>query len=292
MTDGYATTDDGVRLYFQRIGTAPRVLLVPNGPPLLDLLERFAATHTIVMFDPVNRGRSDLLSDDARRGDVLEREADDIEAVRGAIGAAEVDLLGHSYTGVVLVLYARRYRARVGRMIQIGPAAPDGSVAHPRTPEDEALLQGIFERMLELQRDTEPDSEERCRRFWDVLRPLYVVDPADVAKLDAFARCHLETERRAASYVMTRIMPALSAMQLRADDVAGVTGPVLTIHGRRDRSAPYEGGRDWARILPDARFVSVDDAGHMPWIEKPIEVGGDIETFLAGAWPAAAERVD
>jgi pimeloyl-ACP methyl ester carboxylesterase len=267
------------------------VLLVPNGPPLLDLLEPCTATHTVVMFDPVNRGRSDLLGDGLDRDDVLEREADDIEAVRRQIGAADVDMLGHSYTGVVLVLYARRYPGRVGRMIQIAPAAPDGSVAHPRAPEDEALLQGMLVRMLELQRDTEPDSEERCRRFWDVLRPLYVVDPADVSKLDPFARCHLETERRAAGYVMTRIMPALSAMRLRAADVAAVTVPVLTIHGRRDRSAPYEGGRDWARLLPMARLVSIDDAGHMPWIEKPLEVRHAIATFLAGRWPGAADRV-
>jgi proline iminopeptidase len=290
-SDGYVTTDDGVRLYFQRVGTAPRVLLVPNGPPLLDLLEPFAATHTLVMFDPVNRGRSDLLADTARRDDVLEREADDIDAVRRHVGASEVDLLGHSYTGLVLVLYARRYRGHAGRLIQIGPAAPDGTVAHPRAAEDEALLQSIFARMLELQRDTDPDSEERCRRFWEVLRPLYVVDPADVSKLDAFVRCHLSTERRAAGYVMTRIMPALSVMQLRAEDVAAVTAPVLTIHGRRDRSAPYEGGRDWVRILPNARLVSLDDAGHMPWIERPGEVRRAIETFLAGEWPAGAVEV-
>jgi pimeloyl-ACP methyl ester carboxylesterase len=291
MTDGYVTTDDGVRLYFQRLGTAPRILLVPNGPPLRELLEPLTATHTVVMFDGVNRGRSDLLADSARRDDVLEREADDIEAVRRGIGAGSVDLLGHSYTGVVLVLYARRYREHVGRVIQIGPPAPDGSVAHPRAPADEALLQGIFARIAEAQRDTEPDSEERCRRFWDALRPLYVVDPADVSKLDAFARCHLETERRAFDYAMTRIVPALSATRLRAEDVRAVTVPVLTIHGRRDRSGPYEGGRDWVRILPDARLVSVDDAGHMPWIEKPHEVRSALETFLAGEWPPDSAEV-
>src|ERR1041384_2914397 len=147
-SNGYVTTDDGLRLSFQRIGTAPRVLLVPNGPPLLDVLEPFAATHTVVMFDAVNRGRSDRLAAAARRDRVLEWEADDVEAVRRGIGAHEVDLLGHSYTGVVLALYARRYPQHVGRLIQIPPAAPDGSVAHPRAAEDETLLQGIFARIL------------------------------------------------------------------------------------------------------------------------------------------------
>ena len=44
--------------------------------------------------------------------------------------------------------------------------------------------------------------------------------------------------------------------------------------------------------LPNARLVSVENAGHMPWIEKPAEVRSAIGTFLAGDWPAAAERVD
>src|ERR1041384_1544432 len=160
MTDGFVTSDDGVRLYFQRIGTSPRVLLVPNGPPLFELLEPLTATHTVVMFDAVSRGGSDLLAESARRDDVLEREADDIEAVRRALGVAEVDLLGLSYNAFVLVLYARRHADRVGRMIQIAPAAPDGSVPHVRLPEDEALLQGIFAQIEEVQCDTEPDSEE------------------------------------------------------------------------------------------------------------------------------------
>ena len=291
-TDGYVTADDGVRLYFQRIGTGDRVLIVPNGPPLFDLLEPLAATHTVVAFDPVNRGRSDRIVDAARLESLLEREANDIDAVRRHVGAATVDLLGHSYTGTVLVLYARRHPEHVNRIIQIGPAAPDGAVSHPRTPEDEALLQSIFVRILEVQRDTTPGSEEFCRRFWDALRPLYVVDPADVSKLDAFDRCDLETERHAGEHAMTRIVPALAAMRLQADDVRAVTAPVLTIHGRRDRSGPYEGGRDWVRILPNARLVSVENAGHMPWIEKPAEVRSAIETFLGGGWPAAAERVD
>jgi pimeloyl-ACP methyl ester carboxylesterase len=48
--------------------------------------------------------------------------------------------------------------------------------------------------------------------------------------------------------------------------------PVLVVHGTKDRSAPYGGGRDWAAMLPNARLVTVTNAGHVPWIEKPGEV--------------------
>jgi pimeloyl-ACP methyl ester carboxylesterase len=64
--------------------------------------------------------------------------------------------------------------------------------------------------------------------------------------------------------------------------------PVLVVHGINDRSAPYGAGRDWAALLPNARLLTVDNAGHVPWIEAPELVLGSIRTFLDGEWPALA----
>jgi pimeloyl-ACP methyl ester carboxylesterase len=61
-----------------------------------------------------------------------------------------------------------------------------------------------------------------------------------------------------------------------------VTARVLTIHGRKDRSAPYGGGKDWAEQLPNAELVSVENGGHAPWIEAPDVVFQSIRAFLEG----------
>jgi hypothetical protein len=37
--------------------------------------------------------------------------------------------------------------------------------------------------------------------------------------------------------------------------------------------------------------VTVENAGHAPWIEAPELVFGSIKAFLHGAWPEAAEQV-
>jgi pimeloyl-ACP methyl ester carboxylesterase len=81
-------------------------------------------------------------------------------------------------------------------------------------------------------------------------------------------------------YWMEHIMPSLRQLSISDDDMARVTVPVLTIHGTHDRSAPYGGGREWAARLPNARLVTVERAGHAPWIEAPDAVVSAIDEFL------------
>ncbi len=88
------------------------------------------------------------------------------------------------------------------------------------------------------------------------------------------------------------MLPSIQRLGLTDADFARASAPVLGIHGRKDRSSSYSGGRDWIRRLPNARLVTVDNAAHVPWIEDPDKVFGALGTFLDGAWPGAAETVE
>ena len=44
--------------------------------------------------------------------------------------------------------------------------------------------------------------------------------------------------------------------------------------------------------LPNARLVTVEDAGRAPWFEAPGTVFGAIQVFLGGAWPVSAQKVE
>jgi pimeloyl-ACP methyl ester carboxylesterase len=93
------------------------------------------------------------------------------------------------------------------------------------------------------------------------------------------------------SYWTRFLLPSLNAVNVTREDVEGVAAPVLIVHGLKDRSAPIGGGRDWARMLPDARLLAIDNGGHGPWIEAPDLVIGAIERFLGGDWPPQASLV-
>lgn len=289
---GYVTTDNGIRLFFQTFGDGARRVVIPNGFYLVDDFRHLADGRTLIVYDVRNRGRSDEIVDAAKLSRGIDNDVDDLDAVRRHFGIDRLDAIGHSYIGTVVVLYALKYPDHANRIVQMGAVQPDGRTEYPaHLTAGDAILAEVLGRLAELQKQPQPaDPEERCRRFWEVLRTIYVTDPADAWRIN-WSRCDLPNERNALKYANQHIYPSLRRLTLTAQDLAPVTAPILIVHGRRDRSAPYGGGRDWARLLPNARLVTVENGGHAPWIEAPNEVFPSINTFLDGEWPEAAERI-
>ena len=89
-------------------------------------------------------------------------------------------------------------------------------------------------------------------------------------------------------YWMGVLQPSISKLRLEAEEMSRVNAPVLVVHGRKDRNAPYGGGVDWAGLWGNARLLTVDNAAHAPWVEEREMVVGGIRAFLEGRWPEGA----
>src|SRR5262245_51882375 len=292
-TDGYITMEDGVRLYFEKLGSGPNATVILNGFIYLDDFKYLAAGRTLISLDLRTRGRSDLVSDTSKLKRGIHQDVDDLEVVRRHLGLNQIDLLAHSYAGLTVVLYAMKYSSNVNRIVQISPIPPDGAKQYPAplSNVDPTLLE-FFAKIQELEKERSSEDPVRfCKRFWSLLRVIYVANPADADKILPWERCDLPTERNLMSYWIGSLMPSVQSVKLTESDLAVVKASVLTIHGTKDRSSPYGGARHWASILPDARLLTVENTAHAPWIEAPEKVLGPIQTFLGGSWPEAAEKV-
>jgi pimeloyl-ACP methyl ester carboxylesterase len=286
----YLTTGDGVRLFFQQIGSGPKPVVIPNGFHMVDDFQCLSEDRTLIVYDLRNRGWSDHVSDPSKLARGIHNDVDDLETVRHHFGISQVDLIGHSYLGLMVILYAMKYPACVNRVVQIGPMQPHAGKQYPAhlTCADGTLTE-VFSKLGELQKEREStDPVEFCKKFWDILRVIYVSSPADADKIN-WGRCELVNERNMMRYWNESVFPSIK--ELKFEDVSKAQAPVLTIHGMKDRSAPYGGGREWAMMLPDARLLSVAKAGHAPWVEAPELVFGSIQEFLGGRWPEEAEKV-
>ena len=289
-SEGYIAADEGVRLYFEKLGAGEPAVVIPNGFCYLDDFRFLSRTHTLIVYDVRNRGRSDSVSEPGKLSRGVLNDIDDLELVRRHFALDRMTLVGHSYVGLTVVVYAMRYPGHADRILQIGPMQPSQREQYaPPLMVADGVMQSVFARIGELQKArASMDAEAFCRQSWAILGEIFVTDPAHAARVAAWGRCELANERMFMKYWMEHVLPSLQRLELTEDDFASVDAPVLTMHGNRDRSAPYGGGRDWARQLPNARLMTIDGAGHAPWIESPDAVFDAIDTFIGGAWPDAA----
>lgn len=289
----YVTTEQGVQLLVQKLGQGPQTVVIPNGFYLFDAFQCFAKCCTLIFYDPRNRGRSNPISDQSKLKKGIHHDVEDIEALRRHFTIDKVNLIGHSYMGVTVALYAMKHPGHTGRVVQIGSMAPHPAMAYPvhLTNPDRTLAE-VMAKIAQLQEERQSlDTKQFCRKFWSMLCEIYVANPADARKLH-WDPCDLTNESNFLKQWTEHVLPSLQNLNLTPQDFARAQAPVLVIHGRKDRSSPYGAGRDWALSLPNARLVTLDEAAHVPWIEYPDQFRSVLETFLSGGWPVTSEKVD
>jgi len=292
VSESYVTTDDGLRLFVRRMGTGGDLVLFLNGVPLIEDFAPLAERHTIVFFDNRNRGRSDAARDRTQIERGIHHDIDDLDTLRRHFGVEQVDVIGHSYAGFTAAMFAIMHPSSTRRVIQIGPIGPDPGRQYPAPLSNvDETMQKAMAGLGELMKERAAlDPVEFCRRFWSILGPVYVMNPADVDRLK-WVQCDSANERDFLGPWMQHIQPSIQQMTLTSKEFSAATAPVLVVHGTKDRNAPFGGGRDWARVLPNARLLAVGNAAHAPWIEAPELVLGAMRTFLDGEWPPNAELI-
>jgi pimeloyl-ACP methyl ester carboxylesterase len=197
----------------------------------------------------------------------------------------------------MVLLYAADHPDRVERIVQIGPVARRWDTPFPPelTANDPApVIDSAARAMLDSLRTSdlaERDPKAHCQRERDITRVRLVGDPRLAARVPDLCEAPNEWPRAFARHLRHHFVGSVQNLDVPWETFRRVTVPVLTVHGTRDRNAPYGAGREWASRLPNARLLTVQGAAHMPWLDQPDLVLTALETFLSGKWPAGAERV-
>lgn len=284
--EGYVAVDEGVELWYKTIGEGPEAVVVPAGVYMEYEFEKLADdSRTLILYDMRGRGRSSAVTDFSMLS--MEGEIADLEAIRQHIGKEKVSLIGWSYLGGLVVLYASRYPEHVNRVVQIGPVSPTyelymQSRSSPIDEESMAQLKRLQDEGLD-----KTDPEKFCTESWDIYMKRIFYDPEKIALFHS-DKCKCQNEMPDnVSKQLGAIIGSLGEWDWR-EELPGVEAPVLTIHGDSD-SLPLEGSRVWVKILHNARLLFVREAGHLPFVEQPEIFYPAVDTFLKGEWPAAAE---
>jgi len=279
----FCKTSDGVRIAYAVTG---------QGPPLVRSLGWFthleheeetpywghinahlARGHTLVRYD----GRGMGLSDRAVTDFSLEGKVLDLEAVVDAAGLDSFAVFGISEGGPTAVAYAVRHPERVQRLVLYG-----SSPAFNRMTDSERGRE-LFETMVTLARVGWGKDHPSYRQFFT---GMFMPDATGDAG-------RLFTEFQRASAPPENVVAMLEGLvKFDVQELAPqVSVPTLVIHRRGDTAIPFEAGREFAALIPAARFLPLEGRNHVPMPDEQdtAEMLSAIDSFLLeGSAPAAA----
>ena len=116
---GQYITIKGSKLWVEIDGKGDPLFLISGGPGGshvgMHSFDGLKDSSTLVYIDNFGRGKSDTATD--VKDYSIDRDVEDIEGIRKELGYDQINLLGHSYGGVVAQLYAVKYPKRVKHLI-------------------------------------------------------------------------------------------------------------------------------------------------------------------------------
>jgi abhydrolase domain-containing protein 6 len=226
---------------------------------------QLAEARRVVTLDVPGFGESAAVG----AGFELNRVADRIARGLAAHGVrGPFDLVGHSLGAGVATALAVRRPATVRRLVLVAPA---GFGAVP--PAISRILAAGADPLLAVRRALLPMADFPWGRR--LLLGGAAVDGAAIAP--GIARRMVtasESARRTPEALMTIGEGRLAAL------LAQTTMPLGVIWGREDRTVPSRNVDAVRRVRSDAEVELIDDAGHVPMIERPAEFTAALERLL------------
>jgi len=282
---GRVASFDGTELAVRAAGdpSAPVVLLA-HGFSLdmsvwCELWPELARDVRVVAFDHRSHGASAP----AAHGDLsLRAMGRDVAAVLQATSPGRpAVVIGHSMGAMAILAMAEQRPELFGRevvgAVLIGAASSD-------------LLRGAMGSVTELLRPWSGTLRSAARRVDAVRR---VATSSRVGVSGVVARVTqfgpdaphavvdhvVSLAERTASEVWTDALPELMEMDLR-HAVPRVHVPTLVVVGEHDRVTPPAAAVDLAAALPQGRLAVIAGAGHIPMLERPLDLDRAIRPFV------------
>ncbi|OON81584.1 alpha/beta fold hydrolase [Streptomyces tsukubensis] len=223
---------------------------------------------TVVLFDHVGSGRSDLSAWSSERYSTMDGYAEDVTEIIHELALGPVTFVGHSVSAMMGVLAAARDPEAFAGLVLLAPSPcfiddPDTGYRGGFSAEDiNELLESLDANYLGWSGAMAPvimGNPERPELGAELTNSFCRTDP-DIARV--FARVTFLSDNRA--------------------DLAGVRVPTLVAQCSSDAIAPPEVGPYVQSQIQGSRLITLNATGHCPQLAAPEETAAAIASF-AGA---------
>jgi pimeloyl-ACP methyl ester carboxylesterase len=278
----------GHRRAFVRAGSGPPLVLLHGigntAQTWAGVLDRLAASHTVIAPDLLGHGSSDK-----PRGDYsIAGHANGVRDLLSVLDIERATVVGHSLGGGIALQFAYQFPERIERLVLVGSGGlgPDlsASLRAASLPGAEAVLTVLSAASGALRFGLRAVDGVGHALGWKPVRDIAEAGDAILALRDAEARRAFLRTLRGVVDARGQAVTAIDRLYL-ADAV-----PMLVVWGSRDPIVPAAHAETVRRLVPSARIEVFEGAGHWPHLDDPDRFCAVLLDFLATTTPAAHDR--
>lgn len=284
--DEHGTTFNapGATIYYEVFGSGTPLFIAGGGPGfdhnylhVSDAWDTLAQTRRIVMWDQRGTGRSGPLK--PGQSCTLADQINDLDALRAHLGFDKIDLLGHSWGGVLAMAYAARFPQHIIHLAIVDSGAPrvsDTLFLFDDVYPDVTAKENSYSFTSEL---GEKDSEAAREAATDLYESMLFYSPEH---RDEFLKAMANDKE------YYEVNHAVNSDVERYDlnpEIIKFRFPTIVMCGRFDMNVAPVVAYKIHKAIPGSKFVVFEKSGHLPFFEEPEKFVQTLNDFLSS--PAA-----
>ncbi|MFJ3339268.1 alpha/beta fold hydrolase [Streptomyces sp. NPDC086766] len=228
-----------------------------------------ARDFTVVLFDHVGAGRSDLSAWSRERYSTLDGYSEDVLEICRELALGPVTFVGHSVSAMMGVLAAAQEPEAFAGLVLLAPS--------PCFVDDPAVgYRGGFS--AEDIDDLLESLDANYLGWSGAMAPMIMGNPERPELGDELTNSFCRTDP-----AIARVFARVTFLSDNREDLAKVGVPTLVAQCSRDAIAPPEVGAFVQSRIPGSRLVTLNATGHCPQLAAPEETAAAITDFVKTA---------
>jgi proline iminopeptidase len=291
--------ESGIQLAHFAVGEGRNVLVIHGGPgqPFLQSMSglepltnefRFhyydqrgcgESTRPIDSFESKNTYENMMMLDKTLG---LGTQIADIERIRQILGEEKLILIGHSWGGFLVSLYAAEFPEHVEALILVSPA---NTLVMPQPDSDSDLFAAV---RAKLPPDQQAEFDAFMQEYMN-FNTLFQKSEADlVAMNEQFGKYYVQVvdidtqmppQGKPGGWMVWAMYISMGQRHDYRAALKNIDVPVLVIHGANDLQSEAA-SRIYVDAFPNAEFAIIENAGHFSFEEQPDDFANVVSKFL------------
>lgn len=289
IEEGYKTVN-GVNHFYKIVGKGEPFIVLHGGPgmyhdELFPFFLDFGKSNKVIFYDQRGNGKSLLERIDSTTFSV-DLMVEDLEELRKEFGIHQLNIIGHSWGGLLAMYYAVKYPNNVKRLILVDAA-----------PVNTGLLIQCYENLVSM---FDPQEWEYVQQLWE--SEAYLSGDPDIhneamrisegtvfsnkSVIEEYMEVAAFNEKTAKNVVALNDLATQMKLNITVQDkLSNIQCPTLILNGKDDfiiKEAPQLTNQ----LILNSEIVFIENAGHYPHIENEESFFKELNSFIRRTTPA------